>query len=73
VKSRDDQTIPFTRRRGDSSETGSGVRERDPELLPRTRHDPDCRWSVSTHLIDDPEPRGLGLKLVVANFSEQNH
>jgi hypothetical protein len=28
---------------------------------------------VSTRLIDDPEPRGLGLKLVVANFRKQNH
>jgi hypothetical protein len=52
-------------------QTGS-VREGDLESSQCAGNDPDCRWPVSAGLIDDPQPRGFGLKLVVANFRKQN-
>jgi hypothetical protein len=55
------------------SEADSGVREGEAESSHCAGSDLDWRWSMTTGLIDDPEPRGLGLKLVVADFSEQNH
>jgi hypothetical protein len=52
--------------------TDSSVRECDPESSQSAGNDLDCRWSASTGLINDLEPRGLGLQLVVANFRKQN-
>jgi hypothetical protein len=48
------------------------VRGCDLESSQCARNDRDCGWPVSTGPIGDLEPRGLGLPLVVEDFSKQN-
>jgi hypothetical protein len=54
-------------------QAGGCVREFDRASSPNAGNDQAWCCSVSTCLIDDLESRGLGLKLVVADFRKQNH
>ena len=54
-------------------QTGCDDCERDPAWSRQAVNNRCWDCSVSTRLIDDVEPRGLGLQLVVVDLRKQNH